>query len=53
MFFQTEICYLKYGKKHIFFLYEYCKHVFSQHLLKYSFHIILNNDTRNLQQNSP
>ena len=27
--------------------------MFSQHFLNYSFHIILNNDTRNLQPNGP
>ena len=36
-----------------FFLYEYCKHVLSQYFLNHSFHIILNNDTRNLQPNRP
>ena len=36
-----------------FLLYEYCKHVFSQYFLNHSFHIILNNDIRNLQPNGP
>ena len=34
-----------------FLLYVYCKHVFSQLFLNHSFHIILNNDTRNFQPN--
>ena len=34
-----------------FLLYEYCKHLFSQLFLNHSFHIILNNDTRNFQPN--
>ena len=53
-FSHNETCYLKHGtKQNFFFLYEYCKHMFSQHFLNHNFHIILNNDTRNLQPSRP
>ena len=46
VFSHIETYYLKHGIKLIFC---FLKHVFLQHFLNHSFHIILNNNTRNLQ----
>ena len=40
-------------KPNTFLLYENCKYMFSQHFLNHSFHIILNNNTKNLQLSKP
>ena len=45
----TKTCYLKHDTKHIFCFVN----TVTQHFLNHIFYIILNNDTKNLQPNSP